>query len=124
MEHTNWRFGVVANITQQHIGDDGNPHRGTKAFTAGTKVYLAGKHWDSRSDSISVIGRNRFGRLVLQSTPIHCLERVRTQRIYKPHVLAIIDYLETADGWSWWARTAADRSETEQFVKAWEKRLQ
>ena len=90
MQNPVWRFGVVANITEYHIGEDGKQYRGTKPFTAGTKVYLGGKNWNKNLKYIGAIGRNRFGRIVLEWIPIDCLENVRTQRIYKPHVLKII----------------------------------
>ena len=64
-----------------------------------------------------MIGRNRFGRVVLESVPINLIENIRTQRIYKPHVLEIIDYLRVMEGWEWWERTAADRKDAENFVK-------
>lgn len=64
-----------------------------------------------------MIGRNRFGRVVLESVPINLIENIRTQRIYKLHVLEIIDYLRVMEGWEWWERTAADRKEAENFVK-------
>ena len=59
---------------------------------------------------------NRFGRLVLEHVPIELIENFRTQKIYKPHVLEIIDYLRVMEGWEWWGRTAADRKATEKFV--------
>ena len=40
MDNPEWRFGVVANITEYHIGEDRKQYRGTKPFTVGTKVYL------------------------------------------------------------------------------------
>jgi hypothetical protein len=49
--------------------------------------------------------------------PINLIENIRTQRIYKPHVLEIIDYLRVMEGWEWWERTAADRKDAENFVK-------
>lgn len=114
-----WRFGVVANISHSHLDENGELRYGTKAFTPGTKVYLGGKDWDSTNFSIGVIGQNRFGRFVVESIPVGLLERVRAQRIYKPTVLKIMDYLAAMDGWEWWKRTAADRKETERFVKEW-----
>jgi len=123
MEIKSWRFGVVANITEYHTGEDGVVYYGTKPFTAGTKVYLAGKDWDTTNTTISVIGRNRFGRIVFEHIPVECLENIRTQQIYKPVVLKIISYLEEADGWVWWGRTAADREETKKFVEDWQIRL-
>lgn len=117
MEESKWRFGVVGNIISEHTDDSGNVYYGTKAFTSGTKVYIDGKHWDHTRTDICVIGRNRFGRMVLESIPIHLIENIRTQRIYKPHVLEMIDHLRVMEGWEWWGRTAADRKESEKFVK-------
>lgn len=122
MENQTWRFGVAANITEYHTDKDGNVYRGTKPFTAGTKVYLAGKDWDCASEDISVIGRNRFGKTVFESIPVECLENVRPQRIYKPVVLKIISYLEEMDGWIWWGQTADDREAAKKFVEEWKIR--
>ena len=119
MNNPEWRFGVVANITEYHIGEDGKKYRGTKPFTAGTKVYLGGKNWSDKQDRIGAIGRNRFGRIVLEWIEVGCLENIRTQRIYKPRVLDIISYEECVEGEEWWKQTALDRKETEDFVKNW-----
>lgn len=116
-----WRFGVVANITHSHLDDSGELRYGTKAFTPGTKVYLGGKFWDRTNPQIGVIGMNRFGRIVVESVPVDLIEKVRTQRIYKPNVLAIMSYLEAMDGLEWWKRIVADRKDTERFVKEWGK---
>lgn len=123
MENPNWRFGVAANIAEYHIGEDGKEYRGTKPFTAGTKVYLCGKHWDNTRDSIFVIGRNRFGRTVLEWIPVDCLENVRTKRIFSPLVLNIIDYEERCEGVEWWGRTSSDRRETKSFVENWKNKF-
>ena len=40
MAEMRWRWVVAANITQFHTDEAGNVYRGTKPFTAGTKVYL------------------------------------------------------------------------------------
>jgi len=114
-----WRFGVVANITEYHIGDDGKEYRGTKPFTPGTKVCLGGKGWDDKNDSIGVIGRNRFGRIALKWIPVNCIENVRTGRIYNPRILSIIDCQERLEGWEWWGKTPSDRKETKKFVENW-----
>jgi len=50
------------------------------------------------------------------------VENVRTQRIYNPKVITIMEHLEAMDGWEWWKRTAADRKDTEQFVSEWVKK--
>lgn len=123
MQNSTWRFGVVANITEYHIGEDGKQHRGTKPFTSGTKVYLGGKNWNKNLKRIGVIGRNRFGRITLEWISIDCLENVRTQRIYKPRVLEYISYEESIEGWMWWNQGASERKETEEFVKNWKMNL-
>ena len=121
-EEVNWIFGVVGNIVKTHFGEDGVLYYGSKAFTGGTKVYLNGKYWDSQCENIAVIGRNRFGRTVFESVPVELIEKVRVQRIYKPHILEIIDYLRWMEGLEWWERTSADRRDTERFVKEWNDR--
>ena len=118
MEEIQWRFGVVGNIVSEHTDENGHVYYGTKAFAPGTKVYIDGKHWAPERADVSVIGRNRFGRVVMEKVPINTIENIRTQRIYKPRVLEIIEHLRVMDGWEWWNRTAADRKETEKFVKA------
>ena len=119
----NWRFGVVGNIIGAHTDGSGNVYYGTKAFTPGTKVYLDGKYWSKDYTSISVIGKNRFGKMVLDTVPIELIENVRTQRIYKPQILEIMSYLTVMENWDWWDRTAVDRKGTEKFVKDWESRI-
>ena len=123
MENTRWRFGVVANIVEYHIGEDGKEYRGTKPFTAGTKVYLGGKYWSGERNLIGVIGRNRFGRIALEWIDVSLLENIRTQRIYKPRILDIIDYEERIEGWEWWGKTASDRKETKDFVENWKSKF-
>ena len=115
----NWRFGVVGNIVGEHTDSEGNVYYGTKTFTPGTKVYLDGKYWSEEWDTISVIGRNRFGRIVCDRVDVDIIENVRCQRIYKPQVLEIIHHLDIMEGWDWWGRSVADRKGTEKFVKDW-----
>lgn len=115
----NWRFGVVGNIVKQHIDKEGIVRYGTKAFTSGTKVYIDGTTWTPVRDSVSVIARNRFGKYTIESVPVSLVENVRTQRIYKPKVLEIMDYEEVMEGWAWWKRTAADRKAAKAFVDSW-----
>lgn len=114
---TEWRFGVAGNIVKTHFDEEGVLRYGTKAFTGGTKVYIHGKFYSEDIAEIGVIGRNRFGRIVLEYIPINLIENFRAQRIYKPTVLEIIDYLEVIEGDSWWGRTAEDRKDAQRFVK-------
>lgn len=118
----NWRFGVAGNIVGRHTDTDGNVYYGTKAFTPGTKVYLDGKHWSIEQNTISVIGRNRFGKKVVESIDVNLIENVRIQRIFDPKILTILDYLEAIDGWAWWGKNSYDRKEVNLFVKNWNSR--
>ena len=118
-EKSKYRFCVVGNIVGKHIDDDGNEYYGTKAFTTGTKVYLEGIAWYDGIKEISVIGRNRFGRMVIDYVPIKLIENIRAQRVYKPQVLEIMHHLEVMDGWIWRGSTVQDRREADDFVRAW-----
>ena len=124
MENINWRFGVVGNIVSEHTDENGNTYYGTKAFTPGTKVYINGKYWDYSRTDISVIGRNRFGRIVCETIPINLIYNIRTQRIYKPQILEIMHSLCVMEGREWWDKTAEDRKGTELFVKTMNNRRQ
>ncbi len=117
MEKSSWIFGVVGNIVSTHGDENGNIYYGTKAFTPGTKVYLYRTYQDNEQKIIKVIGRNRFGKTVHENISVDLIENIRTQRIYKPKVLDLIDYLTKFEGYVWWGKTAADRRGTEQFVK-------
>ena len=117
MKDAEWRFGVVGNIVGEHTDKDGSVYYGTKAFLPGTKVYINGKIWECEETTVAVIGRNRFGRLAFESVPINLIENIRTQRIYRPLVLEMMDRLRIMDGWAWWGRTVADRKAAESFVK-------
>lgn len=121
MEDKKWIFGVAGNIIESHTDGKGNVYYGTKAFKPGTKVYVDGKYWSDDWEDVCVIGLNRFGRLVLERVPLNLIENFRTQRIYKPHVLEIIDYLTVTEGHDWWGRTASDRKDAESFVKEMRK---
>lgn len=112
-----WRFCVAGNIVRTHLDEEGVLRYGTKAFAGGTKVYLEGKRWDETQSTIFVIGQNRFGRYVLEQVPVALIENMRCQRVFKRTVLAIMDYLEWMENWSWWCRTAADRREAKAFVE-------
>lgn len=122
MDEINWRYGVVANIAEYHIGKDGQKYHGTKPFAPGTKVYVGGKYWSNTLDEIGVIGPNRFGRITLEWIPSNSLENVRPQRIYRPEILNIIFRQEVIEGWEWWKRTSSDRKETIEFVNNWKNK--
>lgn len=116
-EETNWRYGVVANIKMSLLDENGVLRYGTKPYTAGTKVYLEGKFWNSDCKQIGVIGINRFGRIAFEYIEVNCIESLRAKKIYNPLVLKIIDNIESLDGKTWWGNTSEDKKETEEFVK-------
>ena len=121
-ETKNWRFCVVGNITAQHTDADGKVLYGSKAFSGGTKVYIDDLTYNLNQGSVSVIGQNRFGRYVVESVPNDLIENVRAQRIFKPVVVQIMEYLEVIDGWVWRSRTAKDRREVALFAEMWKNR--
>ena len=110
-----WRFCAVGNIVKEH-SDGENVFYGTKAFTGGTKVYINDRSGRLSGGDITVIGLNRFKRYVLERVPVELVENIRFQRVYKPTVLEIIDYLENMEGDCWRGRTADDRRALEEFV--------
>ena len=123
MDNKNWRFCVSGNVVKTHNDENGILRYGTKAFAGGTKIYLAGKYWDESRTDIGVIGQNRFGRYVVEGVPLELIENIRFQRVYKPVVLEIMDYLEVMDGWEWWKRTAEDRREAIAFAEMMSERI-
>ena len=116
--NNSWRFCAVGNITAQHMDKDGQVFYGTKAFSGGTKVYIYDRSYLLNGESVSVIGLNRFGRYVIERVPIDLIENVRVQRIFKPTVLKIMDYLEVMEGWPWRGRTADDRKALHAFISS------
>ena len=119
MEETGkWRFCVVRNIVKSHLDEEGAERYGTKAFTGGTKVYIGRKYMTADQKEFGVIGLNRFGKYVTERVPIHLIENIRWQAAFKPTVIEIMDYLERADGWSWWGRTASDKREVKALAEA------
>lgn len=118
-KNNNWRFCAVGNIKARHTDETGKVLYGTKAFSGGTKVYINDMTEASDDSRISVIGLNRFGRYVVERVPADLIENIRLQRIYKPTVLKIIDYLEAMENWPWRKRTAEDRKAITAFVDMW-----
>ena len=121
MEEKVWRFCVVGNIVKQHQDADGNVCYGTKAFTGGTKVYIADDTLDWSRGTVKVIGLNRFRKYELIRMPISQIENVRLQRVFKPKVLEIMDGTGCWDGWFWRERTAEDRRTLEALIKSWDE---
>ena len=117
--NNNWRFCAVGNIKAQRADETGKILYGTKAFSGGTKVYIDDNTWRPNEGDISVIGLNRFGRYAVERVPVDSLEHIRVQRIFKPKVIEIMDYLEVMDGWAWRGKTAGDRKALRAFVNKW-----
>ena len=111
----------MGNITAQHVGEDGRVFFGTKNFSGGTKVYIYDKTWGLNEGKITVMGRSRHRRYVTESVDINLIENVRLQRVFKPAVLELMDYLEAMEGCIWSGRTAKDRKEVKAFVEIWKK---
>ena len=119
MEETRkWRFCVVRNIVKSHLDEESIERYGTKAFTGGTKVYIGGKYMTADQKEFGVIGLNRFGKYVTERVPIHLIENIRWQAVFKPTVIEIMDSLERADGWPWWGRTASEKRELKALAEA------
>ena len=118
-DNKKWRFCVVGNIKEQHTGADGEILYGTIAFSGGTKIYLDDRTWGLNCDKITVIGLNRYKKYAVESVQVDLIENIRIQRIFKPTVLEIMDYLEAVDGWKWRGRTAEDKRELKKFVESW-----
>ena len=117
----NWRFGVVGNIKESHLDENGITRYGTKAFKPKTKVYLHAKNWDEDRTDIGVIGLNRFGRWVFDGVDINLIENVRAQIVRNPKVLEIMFSLESCEGCEFWERTAEDKRESRAFVSRLEE---
>ena len=49
------------------------------------------------------------------------IENIRLQKVYKPSVLEIMDYLENMDGFIWRGSSVDDRRSLETFIKEWMK---
>ena len=81
---------VVANVIAEHsVGENKEIKRGTKHFSAGTKVYCYPPLWGDGYENIKVIGRHRGSRkLVEMVMPSKRLSNWRVKMVYSPFVLA------------------------------------
>ncbi|MEP0189083.1 MAG: hypothetical protein ABJP70_04620 [Erythrobacter sp.] len=90
-------FAVVANLIDvERVPDgDGVVHRGTKAFSPGTKVYMGQWFWGAPEAGGYAIGRNRVsGRLTKAVVPGFLLNNFRTKSIYSTTLHATLDERE------------------------------
>jgi len=122
-DNKKWRFCAVGNIKEQHTDESGEVLYGTKAFVGGTKVYIDDRGWGLNQGKITVIGLNRFKRYAVESVSVDLIENIRIQRIFKPTVLEIMDYLEVIEGCKWKGRTAEDKRELMAFLEEWKRVL-
>jgi hypothetical protein len=81
---------VVANVVAEHpLGEDKEIRRGTKHFSAGTKVYCYPPLWGDGYEDIKVIGRHRGSRkLVEMVMPSKWLTNWRVKTVHSPFVSA------------------------------------
>lgn len=82
-------WAAVGNIKDPCLigPNGGTPHRGTKHFRAGAKVYVI--DWYS-SDTVTVIGQHRKGRrYICIAMPSRHIENLRVKRVYGPTVVRL-----------------------------------
>ena len=112
-----WRYGVVANIVNERIDEEGITRKGTVVFPPGRKVYLSKRLWRS-PDGVTVMGLNRFkSKYVLERVPLAHIENIRCQKVFKPRVIELMDD-EYAYRDMWWANTDEDHLDTQMYVSA------
>lgn len=117
-----WQYCVVGNIVRTHPDEDGRLRYGTVAYSGGTKVYLCGKLWDPKQETIEVIGLARKSRKYrVNPTPVALIENVRLSRTYHPEVLRIMNNWEYDS--LWWGSSAEDRASAAAFAEAWRRRV-
>lgn len=98
---------LVGNVIGEHpYGEGGKETRsGTKAFSAGTKVYCLPGRWGDGYEKIMVIGRhrgsNRYSTMVIPSMYI---SNWRTKIVYSPEVIRRIK----EEGGSTWSKKLVD----------------
>ena len=80
---------IVANVVAEHpVGEDKEIRKGTKHFSAGTKVYCYPPLWGDGYEKVKIIGRHRGSRdLVEMVMPSKWLTNWRVKMVYSPFVL-------------------------------------
>ena len=93
-----WVWGLIGNIVEEHeYGEDHEIRRGTKQFSAGTKVFLSCSHWGDGYENVNVIGKARNSRRYIQVVMRRkCITNFRMQKVYKPVVL---EKMNSENGW-------------------------
>lgn len=116
---------VTGNIIKERYDDNGILRHGTKEFVGGTKVYLCGKYWNTKSNTIDVIGLDRHHKYRVVSIPTKYIINIRTTRVFKPVVYKLMngDYDTCFENELirdlWWNDSNKDLIETESFVCTW-----
>ena len=117
----NWTYCVVGNIVKMRMDEDGVPRYGTSAFTGGTKVYLAGRMWDSSRRCIDALGLTRGKKWQVVWTDVAHIENLRVQKVFAPTVLRFMGDWECAR--TWWGKSKQEREAAETFVTNWNERV-
>jgi hypothetical protein len=87
---------AVANIVMERdYGPRGAEKRsGTKHFSAGAKVYILYHFWGMGGEQVTVVGRHRGShRYVTMTIASKWLTNWRTQLVYSPHMIKLIEDL-------------------------------
>ena len=104
---------MVGNVIKQRVDEEGKIRYGTASFTGGTKVYLSRPFSDS---TVAAVGLNRHkSRYVVEYLPLSCIETFRSQQVYQPRVLEIMNDFEFY--MDWWGTSDKDRIDTDEFVR-------
>ena len=78
----------VGNIIKRYDRAQDKIVKGTKHFSAGTKVYCYPPSWGDGYENIKVIGRHRKSpRLVTMVLPSKCIINWRLKTVYEPFVI-------------------------------------
>lgn len=80
---------LVGNIVEEHaFGESKEMRRGSKHFTAGTKVYCLPAQWGNGYEKAVVVGLSRGSRRwITVVMPIRYITNWRAKVVYKPAVL-------------------------------------
>ena len=141
LEKPEWLYGIAGNITKSHYDKDGVLRYGTKAFRAGTKVYLG--NWLRDDGKILVIGlsrkrRNKRRKYIEELVEAEYIDNLRPTKVFNTAVIErmllydvfgpvadmektdgkiVIRY--TSDYFCYWGNTEEDRTEIDNFIKQW-----
>ena len=136
-----WLYGIAGNITSSHYDENGVLRSGTKAFLAGTKVYLS--NWIRDDGKILVVGLSRKRikkrrKYIEELVDLEYIENIRPTRIFNTAVIermilgdgygpfADMEEIDgritlkyTSDYFMYWGNTLEDRDEIDRFIERW-----